>query len=233
MTYVIADIHGDFDRYTAMLEKICFDEERDVLFVLGDVIDYGEGGFQILLDMCSRPNVYPILGEHEVMALPLLQKLGTNASMEAVAGFDPETMQQFVKWGKNGGQESVRAFLALEPDDREWLLEYFEEFTPYEEIEVGGKTYVLVHAGLDNFSASRDLEEYDIEELVTVSPDYSRPYFADKILVTGHKPTVEIHPGSKGKIFTLNNHIAIDCGAAYGLPLGCLRLDDMAEFYVE
>lgn len=233
MTYVIADIHGDFDRYTEMLEKIKFDEERDVLFVLGDVLDYGEGGFQILLDMCARPNVYPILGEHEVMAMPLLQKLGKNASMDAVAKFDPETMRKFMQWGKNGGQESVRAFLALDAEDREWLLDYFEEFMPYEEIEVGGKTFVLVHAGLDNFSQSRDLEDYEIEELTTVSPDYSRPYFANKILVTGHKPTVEINPGSKGKIFKLNNHIAMDCGAAYGLPLGCLCLDTMEEFYVE
>lgn len=233
MTYVIADIHGDFDRYNAMLEKIGFDEDRDVLFVLGDVIDYGEGGFQILLDMCARPNVYPILGEHEYMALPLLQKLSGDVGMEAIAGFDAGTMQKFLEWGKKGGQESVRAFLALDPDDREWLLEYFEEFMPYEEIEVGGKTYVLVHAGLDNFSESRDLSDYAVEELVNESPDYSRPYFKDKILVTGHKPTVEIHPGSKGKIFQLNGHIAIDCGAAYGLPLGCLCLDTMEEFYID
>lgn len=233
MTYVISDLHGDFERYQAMLEKINFDEDRDVLFVLGDVIDYGEGGFQILLDMCSRPNVYPILGEHEVMALPLLQKLGGDVGMEAIAAFDAETMQRFMEWGKNGGQESVRAFLALDKDDREWLLDYFEEFMPYEEIEVGGKTYVLVHAGLDNFSQSRDLEEYSVEELTTVSPDYSLPYFQDKVLVTGHKPTVEIHPSSKGRIFKLNNHIAMDCGAAYGLPLGCLCLDTMDEFYVE
>ena len=44
---------------------------------------------------------------------------------------------------------------------------------------------------------------------------------------------MEINPGYKGKIFMLNGHIALDCGAAYGLPLGCLRLDDMKEFYVE
>ena len=29
-----------------------------------------------------------------------------------------------------------------------------------------------------------------------------------------------------------NNHIAIDCGAGFDKPLGCIRLDDMAEFYV-
>ena len=233
MTYVISDIHGDFDRYQRMLEQIRLDEDRDVLFVLGDVLDYGEGSFQILLDMSSRPNVYPILGEHEVTALPLLQKLAGDISEAAIAKFDPETLKAFMEWGKNGGQETVRAFRELDPDDREWVLEYLEEFAPYEEIDVNDKTFVLVHAGLDGFSVSRDLEDYEIDELIHESPDYSRIYFSDKILVTGHKPTVEIHPGSKGKIFTLNGHIAIDCGAAYGLPLGCLRLDDMQEFYVE
>lgn len=233
MTYVISDIHGDFDRYQKMLELIKLDDDRDTLFVLGDVLDYGDGGFQILLDMSSRPNVYPIIGEHEYMALPLLAKLAGDISEKAIAKFDAETMQKFMEWGKNGGQETVRAFRELDPDDREWVLEYLEEFAPYEEIEVGGKEYVLVHAGLDNFSASRDLEDYDLDELLHVSPDHSRPYFQNKTLITGHKPTVEIHPGSKGKIFKLNNHIAIDCGAAYGLPLGCLRLDDMEEFYVD
>ena len=29
-----------------------------------------------------------------------------------------------------------------------------------------------------------------------------------------------------------NNHIAIDCGAVFNFGLGCLRLDDMKEFYV-
>ena len=32
MTYVISDIHGDFERYEKMLDIINFDEERDVLF---------------------------------------------------------------------------------------------------------------------------------------------------------------------------------------------------------
>ena len=137
MTYVISDIHGDFDRYQKMLDLIKLDEDRDVLFVLGDVLDYGEGSFQILLDMSSRPNVYPILGEHECMAMPLLQKLAGDISEKAIAKFDAATMQSFMEWGKNGGQETVRAFRELDPDDREWVLEYLEEFTPYEEIDVG------------------------------------------------------------------------------------------------
>ena len=53
-----------------------------------------------------------------------------------------------------------------------------------------------------------------------------------KIIITGHIPTDLIDRNSKGKIWKKNNHIAIDCGVVYGNSLGCLRLDDMKEFYV-
>lgn len=235
MTYVMSDIHGDYERYMKMLEVINLDEDRDTLYVLGDVIDFGDAGMKILDDMSSRPNVYPIIGEHEYTALPLLRRLCGDAeeSAVAVAALGKEALAAFAAWGKNGGETSAREFFALSPEDREWLVDYLGEFAPYEEVEVGGRDYLLVHAGLDHFSKDRDIEDYGIEELISVSPDYEKVYFADKTLVTGHKPTVEINPGYKGKIFMLNGHIALDCGAAYGLPLGCLRLDDMKEFYVE
>ena len=67
MKYVIADVHGDYEKYTKMLELIQFSEE-DELYVLGDVLDRGENGLKILQDMMLRPNVIPILGNHEYMA---------------------------------------------------------------------------------------------------------------------------------------------------------------------
>ncbi len=76
MKYVIADVHGDYEKYTKMLELIQFSEE-DELYVLGDVLDRGENGLKILQDMMLRPNVIPILGNHEYMAsvaLPWLLK---------------------------------------------------------------------------------------------------------------------------------------------------------------
>ena len=233
MTYVMSDIHGDFDRYMKMLEEINLDEDKDTLYILGDVIDFGESGMKILMDMSSRPNVYPVIGEHEYTALPLLRRLADGVSESAVAKLGEKALAAFANWGKNGGQATVREFFALSPDDREWIVDYLGEFAPYEEVEVGGKSFVLVHAGLKNFAADRPLDDYGIDELIDESPDFERIYFPDRILVTGHKPTVEINPAYKGKIFSLNRHIDLDCGAAYGLPLGCLCLDDMREFYVD
>ncbi len=71
------------------------------------------------------------------------------------------------------------------------------------------------------------------QEFIIGEPDYDEIYFPDKYIVTGHTPTGLIIPDSKGKIFEDNNHIAIDCGAVFGNPLGCICLDTMEEFYVE
>ena len=74
MNYVISDIHGHYDKYLQMLKKINFQEE-DNLYVLGDVLDRGPDGIKILQDMMMRLNVIPILGNHEYMALMVLERL--------------------------------------------------------------------------------------------------------------------------------------------------------------
>ena len=43
---------------------------------------------------------------------------------------------------------------------------------------------------------------------------------------------IENNP-NPGFIYQANNHIAIDCGCVFGGRLGCIRLEDMKEFYVE
>ena len=53
-------------------------------------------------------------------------------------------------------------------------------------------------------------------------------------MIVGHVPTFLYHPKYEGKILTSKSKktIHIDCGCVYGRALGCLRLDDLKEFYV-
>ena len=74
MIYAISDIHGAYDKYIKMLEKIKFNDD-DTLYVIGDVIDRGKDSIKILQDMMNRANVFPILGNHEIMALSVLKDL--------------------------------------------------------------------------------------------------------------------------------------------------------------
>ena len=67
MIYVISDIHGCYRSYLKMLEKLGV-RESDTVYVLGDTIDRGRNGIKVLQDMMMRPNIIPILGNHEYMA---------------------------------------------------------------------------------------------------------------------------------------------------------------------
>lgn len=46
-TYVISDVHGDYEGYMKILQLIQF-SDKDALYVNGDVIDRGMGGVRIL-----------------------------------------------------------------------------------------------------------------------------------------------------------------------------------------
>ena len=61
MIYAVSDIHGCYSQYKEVLEKIRFSDE-DTLYVLGDVLDRGPDGFQVLADMAGRYNVIPLIG---------------------------------------------------------------------------------------------------------------------------------------------------------------------------
>ena len=81
MTYVMSDLHGCYDKYAQMLEKIGFGD-GDTFYILGDVIDRGPDGIKILMDMMDRKNVIPIIGNHESLALSSLKLLRDGASEE-------------------------------------------------------------------------------------------------------------------------------------------------------
>ena len=235
MTYCMSDIHGNYEGYMEMLERINLRED-DTLFVLGDVIDRGRGGIKILQDMMMRFNVIPILGNHEYMAINCMKFLTQEITEDAIKNLDEDIVRGLMEWQNVGGQVTIDEYHKLNDEEKQDIINYIEEFSLYEEVTVKGKDYVLVHAGLINFAPDRPLEDYHYYELLFKVPDYEKVYFQDKYLVTGHLPTRCIY-GNKGqdKIYRANNHIAIDCGSACkgeGGRLGCICLDTGEEFYV-
>ena len=228
----MSDIHGEYDKYMAMLDKISF-KDSDNLYVLGDVVDRGKRPIDILQDMMVRFNVFPIIGNHELMALELLKNLSVEITAENYAThIDSGLMNNLLDWQMNGGETTIKQFCNLSTDDREYILEYFEEFTPYELLRVGKRKFLLVHSGLGNFSPEKELDDYTLEELTYIRPNYEKNYFNDDncYIVSGHTPTIAIN--GKTEIYKCNNNICIDCGAAFDGKLACLCLDTMEEYYI-
>lgn len=228
-TYCISNIYGDYEGYATMLRKIKFCD-RDMLYVIGNIIDKGNESLKILRDMMMRINVIPIIGSHEYMAVQCLKYL--MKCKEHPDKYPDEAMSRLIlDWQYAGGQSTIDEFHKLNKEEQEDIIDYLEEFSLYEEINVKGRDYILVHGGFDNFDPERDPEDYHIDEVVFAVPDYSRIYFKDKTLLTAGELCSSIKNNSvPDRIYKQNNHIAINCGGGNNLAAICL--DNMKEYYL-
>ena len=228
MTYAVANLHGCFDKFKRLLKEIRFGDD-DVMYVLGDIVDYGEEPIELLCDLSMRYNVIPIVGDHDLRAFELLQELD---KMLGGASPDPEILGRMTEWLQDGGAKTMEGFKALDDDMKEGVLEYLEDMSLYEEIELAGKKYLLVHAGIAEYDPETPIEDYMPEDFIYESVDPEYALIDGVTLVVGHKPTYEIDGAEKGKIFHGEGSIFIDCGAAYDEPLGCICLENGKEYYI-
>lgn len=66
--FVVGDIHGCFERLQYELDSIGFDESRDRLFSVGDLVDRGPSSEECV-DWIAKPWFHAVRGNHEQMAI--------------------------------------------------------------------------------------------------------------------------------------------------------------------
>ncbi len=232
MTYVMGDIHGEYDRFMEVFRQLDFDE-TDTLYVLGDIFDRGPHPIKTLLKLMEMPNVVCLVGNHELMALDGLRFLNTEITTESVEAISPEILGNLIDWQRNGSKTTIEEFRRLDPEMRREVIDYIFNFSIYEELTVYDEKYLLVHGGLGDYKPGKKIEEYSLKNLVWDRADYGIQYFDDVFVVTGHTPTQFIKENPRpGYIYRNLNHIAIDCGC--GMPggrLAAICLDSGEEFY--
>lgn len=223
MTYVISDLHGRLSAFHAMLKLIRFSDD-DLLFLNGDIIDYGDAPLRLLLDVSYRSNVFPVLGDHEYRARPILSAL--------YGGGAPAKEEDVEYWLEHGGESTLREMEALSDDQRESVLNYLDEIPLFEAVCIENMNHIMVHGGLAHFSPRRRIECYTPEELVLTHAPFGRRYYRNSRILTGHVPTYTLGEWHRGKIVTSPYQIALDCGAAEGIALGCYCMETGEEYYV-
>ena len=226
MIYAMSDIHGCYEKYLKMLSKIKFKLE-DTLYILGDVLDRGPAGMKALLDMGKRGNIILLRGNHDHQAGILL----SNLHMLDDANCPQELVELYGIWLSDGGKTSLTEYLQLSDEEQKTVIGLIRKMKKSVEIEVNDKKYLLAHT-VPGIERIEEYKEWTLEDYIMGEPDYEEQYFEDMYIVTGHTPTGFIDKQSVGKIWQGDGHIAIDCGAVFGKPLGCICLDTMEEFYV-
>ncbi len=227
-TYVMSDLHGEYDAFLALLSQIGF-SPRDTLYIVGDVIDRGPDGIKLLQYIRGLPNAALLLGNHELMCL---QYLSADAD-EAIRR----------RWNRNGNFPTLRGLDALTQSERAELAAYLDALPTQCALRVGGRDFLLVHGFPGENRHDRVWNRPKIDEIPPLPPGTT--------LIVGHTPVCEyVCPGTdedmyvysrklteSGRHFTILHapgFIDLDCCAGYGMSaarLACLRLDDMAEFY--
>ena len=230
MIYIMSDIHGLYDRYLKMLQKIDLQKE-DKLYILGDVIDRGDMGIDILIDLMERDNVELFLGNHEHMMLTYLN------GMDRISWF----------YEANGGMVTYKHFMALNEEKREDILAYLYDTAIVKHLDINSHHYVLSHTGAPE--DGKDIYTHDyfydlmkIQDLVWNHYPYSidllnlKEYTGEeKTFISGHIVTRRLHDSDKVYIQDFGNGytwINIDCGCALGKGYGylsCLVIDDSGE----
>ena len=233
MVYVTSDLHGcSVDTFQQLLGRSGFTDD-DFLFVLGDVIDRGEHGVELLCWITQQPNIQLILGNHEGMLLSC-GFLFDEVTDENLDRMTEEELHLLTRWIRNGAAPTIQGFQRLMQRDPELvygILDYLRDAPLYETLKVNGQRFVLVHAGLDNFHPDKKMEDYDPHDLIWARPELHTRYDGDAMVIFGHTPTSCFGDAYEGRAVRTDTWICVDVGAAYGNTPMLLRLDDLKEFY--
>lgn len=222
MTYVISDIHGNYDKFLEMLEEINF-QSTDIMYVLGDVIDRGNKSIKCLLYIMSQPNIHMLLSNHEEFMLDYFKRNKLPKNMSEVY-----EQSNWEIWFHNGGIETMRELIRKYKSKLQQILEYLKELPLTYVITVCNNKFYLVHADLEvkNYKV---LSEQDRDYMLWNPKKASEQCILEdgNYIVTGHMHQID------SKILKYENWICVASETNYGnRKLSCLRLDDMKEFYV-
>lgn len=224
MTYVVSDIHGQYDRLIKLLNKINFGS-NDTLFILGDIIDRGPEIVKVIDLVMDTPNIRMIIGNHEDMFLNY---------------FYSKSYNDKALWYHNGGAYTDLEFSTLSEEKLKKYVEYFSKLPIEIEININNQKFLLVHGNYVSESEKKYFNEVEYRFQTIwgrVKKEDTGP--KDKIVIFGHTVTHKyLGKDAPFRIWKNGNIIGIDCGMAkfsvYGdkCQLGCLCLETMNEIYV-
>ena len=230
MTFVVSNLYGRLDKFEKLIRKINL-KDSDVLYILGNIVDFGEDSIELVNDLSTRYNVYSVLGEHDYKAYILLSEFDRILKDGGVpsANFSKE----MIAWAQNGGQITLEAFKNADKDSKEGFLDYLSDLPVFEEVTLkNGKEFVLTCRGIDGFDKNTDLYDYDLDNFMNGYLDIEKIYFDKKTMIVGYLDYEHTPVGRAGKVNAKNNNIALACDMSENDEVVCVCLETNDEYYV-
>lgn len=229
----ISDIHGCYDQFIKLLEKVNYNSETDSLVLLGDYCDRGLKSRQVI-DKCIElkdKGAVTLKGNHDDMFLKwLLTDNETNlymflqnggiATIESYLGYD--WIEQGLTWEN---YQIAKKFILKHYSHH---VKFLKDLQLYHQID----NYVFVHAGVNpNLESWKNTSGHDFlwirDEFLSNNHSYK------ETVVHGHTPCRLIH--GRDDICVKKGKISIDGGCCFNGQLNCLEINgtDYVSHYIK
>jgi serine/threonine protein phosphatase 1 len=188
----IGDVHGHYDGLMKLLDSMALDS-TDKVYFLGDLIDRGPKSCQVV-SFVKQSGYSSLLGNHEQLLLDAFP----NGKLA------PQALQA---WLYSGGQTTVTSY--AQP---ELLLEHIDWMRSLPTHLDLGDVW-LAHAGMN---PSLQIQDHTPHEYCWIREEFhssSKPYFRDKLIITGHTITFTLPSVVPGAIAQGQGWLDIDTGA--------------------
>ena len=209
-TYVISDIHGCYNEFLNMLDKISF-SDNDYLIIAGDCIDRGKQSYEMLKWMEHCPdNIRLLRGNHEeefaayvdiMLRIDSKEKLGSDLASNEDAAALYDSVKYCLKniqpsaaiyFDMYGTVNRLLKYSSVTLSNLERWARIIRGMPYYYEINIEGKNCVVVHAGfterleniIPNFSTLEQFYLYARAESCQLGGKQHG------MVIAGHTPTI-------------------------------------------
>jgi serine/threonine protein phosphatase 1 len=223
-TLVISDIHGCYDAWMSLLEKVKFVPKKDKLILVGDYVDRGTQSKEVVTHLkllVERGEAIALRGNHDQRFMEWVTQSGTMHDVKFIEHGGVQTLNNYCnkKWTLKELQHTetlTEAKVYIRKTYREHIV-FLDTLRLFHE----DSHHIFVHAGLNPFyKAWQDQPEKDF---IWIRDAFvKQPTVVDKLVVFGHTKTIDIQGTSD--IWFGGDKIGIDGGCAYGLQLNCLEI---------
>lgn len=150
-TYAITDLHGQYDLWE-QIKEYC--DETDTIFCLGDAIDRGLDGFDIMRELIQDKRVTYLCGNHEEMFQICMS--------EYLDG----RFQNLSWWYSNGGSPTYDAAKNLDYHTIKWYIDKIIKMPEEAEYtNAKGQVIHLSHAGTSLNYSKLDLHYFEMRHM--------------------------------------------------------------------
>ena len=150
--YCFSDLHGRYKLWNKIKKYI---KKDDIVYCLGDCIDRGPGGYEILKEVLEHPQVTFLLGNHE------------DFLMQFVPEFIAGKMQNESLWCDwNGGDVTWATIQDAPVGEVQWIIQKLKKAPLYLGLIINDKNIYLSHSGFNPWEVKmeklRGTKEKDI-----------------------------------------------------------------------